>query len=153
VKHGLLTGIRVSAALAGLLLWSTHLLAENTPDPLQLFNINLYHAGVVATPYSPPSGPELQLRPGPDASESSAFQRTLNHQWLSTQTGSSSMVEGDYAVARLIERQLKSYLDNLDTSRWFRNLLMPDGDGFIKSVDYGVEVHSNRLVIGIVYEF
>jgi len=153
VKHGLLTGIRVSAALAGLVLWSMQTFAENASEHFQFFNVHLYQADSVVTPYASGTGPELQLRPSPATVESTAFQRTLDYQWLSAQTTSSSMVEGDHAIARLIERQLKSYLDSLDTSRWFKNLLMPEGDGFIKSVDYGLEVHSDRLVIGIVYEF
>ena len=87
--------------------------------------------------------------------ELTASQRAMNYQWLSEHSGSEDAVRGNKAVSKLVERHLKAYIDNRGGSRWIKSKLMPDssGNGFIKSVDYDVKLRSDKLVIGISYEF
>jgi len=155
VKRTLLTWRKVSAALATGFLVSVSSLAEDSSNALSVFNANPYRTDTGLYPYLTDIQ-DLQIRPSSSNNDKpGAFQRNMNHQWLSEQTGQSGLVEGDYAVSRLIERQLKSYLDSTQTSKWLKEVLMlgGNGSGFLKSVDYGLEVHSDRLVIGIAYEF
>ncbi len=82
-------------------------------------------------------------------------QRAMNYQWLSEHSDSEKHIHGEKAITKLIERHLKSYIDERAGGEWIKSKLMPDSDGsgFIKSVDYDVKLNANKLVIGITYEF
>jgi len=82
-------------------------------------------------------------------------QRAMNYQWLSEHSDSEKTVHGERAITKLIERHLKSYIDEKAGGIWLKEKLMPDpsGNGFIKSVDYDVKLRSDQLVIGITYDF
>lgn len=82
-------------------------------------------------------------------------QRAMNYQWLSEHSGSEKAIHGEKAVSKLIERHLKAFIDDRAGGKWIKNQLMPDssGEGFIKSMDYDLKLRSDKLVIGITYEF
>ena len=82
-------------------------------------------------------------------------QRAMNYQWLSEHSGSEKAIHGNKAVTKLIERQVKAYIDENAGGVWIKQKLMPESNGqsFIKDVDYDLKLRSNKLVIGITYEF
>lgn len=82
-------------------------------------------------------------------------QRAMNYQWLSEHSDNEKHIHGEKAITKLIERHLKSYIDERAGGEWIKSKLMPDsgGNGFIKNVDYDVKLNANKLVIGVTYEF
>jgi len=86
-------------------------------------------------------------------SDISPSQRAMNYQWLSQESGNEQAISGSKALSKLAERQLKAYLDEKDSTIWLKEKLMPDSDGFIKSMDYDLKLRSNQFVIGVSYEF
>lgn len=109
-----------------------------------------------AKPYTTLSNEDLIIRANQlRKTEISPNQRAMNYQWLSSHSGVESTVDGGKALSKLAERQLKAYLDERESTKWIRSKLMPDesGQGFFKDVDYDLKLRSNKLVIGLTYDF
>lgn len=145
---------------AALLSFSSFFLlpATGLTDPRDSFQPNeLKHLRDGTTqPYSTLSNEDLVIRASQlRDNDISPSQRAMNYQWLSSQSGTESAVDGGKALSKLAERQLKAYLDERASTQWIRSKLMPDesGNGFFKAVDYDLKVRSNKLVIGLTYDF
>jgi hypothetical protein len=107
-----------------------------------------------APPYTGLSNADLASRADQlKDSDLSALQPDLDYRWLSDYSGSDQAFHGTKAVNRLVEQQLKHYLYNHAGGAWIKDKLMPDGSGFIKSVDYDLKLRHDELVIGVSYEF
>jgi hypothetical protein len=108
------------------------------------------------TPYSALSNDALviraeQLRDSPVSTNP----QVMNYRWLSQQSDQTNALSGGRAISKLVERQLKDYIESHKSGQWLRQKLMPDGNGqgFIKDVDYILKLRSDELVIGLDYEF
>lgn len=146
--------VKATCALGAalLLLASTPAAAET--DTLMTSDIRAYTDGM--TSYATLSNEDLLIRADQlRTTRISPHQRIMNYQWLSEQSGQSDTVEGGNAISRLIERHLKAYLKDTDSSKKLKETLMPEGNGngFIKGVDYDVKLRANKFVIGVSYEF
>ena len=112
--------------------------------------------GAKTNPYTTLTNEDLAIRADQMRdSVLSPSQRAMNYQWLSEHSGSEDAIHGNKAISKLLERQLKAYIDERAGGMWIKQKLMPDssGQGFIKSVDYDLKLRSNKLVIGVTYEF
>ena len=87
----------------------------------------------------------------------SITQRALNHQWMS-QYQHSNNVEGSKAFSRLFKRGFKKYWDQKRKTDFANKDYIPnsDGKGKVKmggDIDYDVRVSSNKINLGLTYEF